>query len=443
MKNLVINVSTYDFQTFAADRFVLFEDAILAAGPMAELDATLSGLGVTRDDCAVTDGKGGMLLPGLVAGHTHLYSTFARGWLTPFDPVSFQDVLDQLWWKLDRALGRDEVYLSGLAGAGEFLKNGVTTIIDHHASGRVIKGSLDALKQGVVDEGGLRALFCFETSDRFDVDECIEENVSFYQARRSDGRGWCGGMFGMHASSSLSDESLKRIGEASGDMPVHVHVAESREDVDRTRERCGKSIVERFDGFGLLREKSLIAHGVHLGDDAFARLAGRGCSMVFNPTSNMNNGVGLPPVAKAVANDVPWLVGNDGLGFNMNRDYQNLLFTHQLAHGAGSFNWDWLLGSIRGGYAYVNDLLECRIGRIEAGYDADFFVVPYTAITPVNRDNIFGHFFFGLLDNLTPSHLWSGGRLRIRDGVLADEAVYRRDEARGVAERLWQDILKG
>ncbi|MDC7223468.1 MAG: amidohydrolase family protein, partial [Spirochaetales bacterium] len=142
MKNLLINISTYDFKEFRRDRFVLFDETIHAAGPMADLDAVLADLSLSRSDLTVTDGEGAFLLPGLVAGHTHLYSTFARGWLTPFDPRSFQDVLDQLWWKLDGALGRDEVYYSGLAGAAEFLKNGVTTIIDHHASGQCIKGSL-------------------------------------------------------------------------------------------------------------------------------------------------------------------------------------------------------------------------------------------------------------------------------------------------------------
>lgn len=440
MKNLIINVSTYDFQELKTDRFVLFEEKIVATGAMSDLDRELAELGLSRTDCRLTDGRGGFLLPGLVAAHTHLYSTFARGWMTPFDPHSFQDVLDQLWWKLDRALGKEDVYLSGLVGAGEFLKNGVTSIIDHHASGKFIKGSLDALKQGVVTEGGLRALFCFETSDRFDVDACIEENISFCASQKTEGAGRCGGMFGMHASFSLSDDSLERIAAASDAAPVHVHVAESCEDVDWTQKECGKTVMERFDHFGLLRSNSLIAHGVYMEDREFELVKERGCSMVFNPTSNMNNGVELPPVKKAVDHDIPWMMGNDGLGFGMSRDYQNLLFTYQLVHGPGSFQLGWLSESIRRTYDYVNNLMGCKIGRLQKGYDADFFIVPYRSITPLRQDNILGHFFFGLLDNLAPSHVWSRGELRITEGNFADEAVYKYDEAHQCAQKLWNEI---
>ncbi|CCH48425.1 amidohydrolase family protein [Pseudodesulfovibrio piezophilus] len=440
MKNLIINVSTYDFQELKTDCFVLFEEKILATGRMSELDGVLAEWGVSRNDCNQTDGKGGFLLPGLVAAHTHLYSTFARGWLTPFDPHSFQDVLDQLWWKLDRFLGKDEVTLSALVGAGEFLKNGVTTIIDHHASGKLIKGSLSALKQGAVTEGGLRALFCFETSDRFDLDECMEENASFHTLQKAEGTGLCGGLFGMHASFSLSDDSLKRIAAASDSAPVHVHVAESREDVDWTREECGKTIMERFDHFGLLQSGSLIAHGVHMEEREFEILQERGCFLVFNPTSNMNNGVGLPPVKQTVDLGIPWMIGNDGLGFGMTRDYQNLLFTYQLVHGPGSFQLGWLAESINWTYEYVNTLLGCQIGRLQKGFDADFFIIPYQPITPLCEDNMLGHFFFGLLDNLRPSFVWSRGEMRVAEGRLADEDVYKYDEAHNCARKLWNEI---
>jgi cytosine/adenosine deaminase-related metal-dependent hydrolase len=440
MKNLIVNVSTYDFEEYRTDRFVLFEETILATGAMSELEDVLVSLALDRDDCTVVDGKGSFLLPGLVAGHTHLYSTFARGWQTPFNPHSFQDVLDQLWWKLDRSLGKDEIYYSGLAGAAEFLKNGVTTIIDHHASGKLIKGSLNLLKQGVVTEAGLRGLFCFESSDRFNIDECIEENVAFASSQSKESHPRWGGMFGMHASMSLSDESLGKISLAAGDMPVHVHGAESQEDVDWTFKHSGKSVVERFDQFGLLKPNSLIVHGVHMSDRDFELLKERGCTLVFNPTSNMNNGVGLPPVKQAVSHKIPWMVGNDGLGYNMNRDYQTLLFTYQLQHGPGSFPFDWLLDSINRSYDYVNTALGCKIGRIKKGYEADLFLLPYDSITPVEEGNILGHLLFGLLDNIRPSYLWAGGKLKIRESGLWDRNIYKQDETRMCAQKLWKEL---
>ena len=440
--NIVLDVSTFDFKNYKTDQFVIFDKKIVGTGSMDRLGSTLKSLDLTLEDCSITDGRGSFLIPGLIAGHTHLYSTFARGWLTPFSPESFQDILDQLWWKLDSKLGGDEVYYSGLSGAAEFLQNGVTTIIDHHASGNIIKGSLNRLKEAVVKEAGLRGLFCFETSDRFNIADCIEENISFDSELNESERNHCRGMFGMHASYTLSDDSLKKISEKIGDMPIHIHVAESKEDVDITYEKWGKTIIERLDDFGLLKPNSLIAHGVFITDREIEILKDRGCTIVFNPTSNMNNGVGLPPVKKAIDHKLPWIIGNDGIGYNVNRDYHNILFTYQLKHGSGSFPFNALQESINHSYKYVNTLLGCNIGEIQSGFDADLMLLPYNSITPVTKDNIMGHFFYGIMDSLNPSKLWTSGELRIKESKLLSPEKYKAKESRLCAGKLWEELNK-
>jgi len=155
----------------------------------------------------IIDAKKNLVLPGFAVGHTHIYSTFARGLNLPFNPLNFKDILNQLWWKLDSKLGERENYYSALISGIEFIKNGVTTVIDHHASGLQIKGSLKTLKNALCDEIGLRGIFCFETSDRFNIDECIEENLDFLCTRSE----MHAGIFGLHASLSLSDDTLEKI----------------------------------------------------------------------------------------------------------------------------------------------------------------------------------------------------------------------------------------
>ena len=131
----LIHAVLFDFETFRPDSYLLFDHSIQATGPMTEFPGAAE----------VIDVKGAWVMPGLVAGHTHLYSAFARGWAPPFSPHSFTELLEQLWWKLDAGLDLEAVAFSGRVGALASLKAGVTTLIDHHASG-VIRGSLTALR---------------------------------------------------------------------------------------------------------------------------------------------------------------------------------------------------------------------------------------------------------------------------------------------------------
>lgn len=153
--------------------------------------------------------------------------------------------------------------MSGLVYGMDSIKSGVTTLIDHHASGLYIKGSLNEIKKSVCDTLGLRGIFCFETSDRFNIDECISENIEF---SRDKSNKHCG-VFGMHASMSLSDKTLEKISKVLGNLPIHIHIAESTDDVYDCMDKYNKTIVKRLDDFNLLNENSILSHCVHINDD--------------------------------------------------------------------------------------------------------------------------------------------------------------------------------
>ena len=243
----------------------------------------------------VEDLGGRILMPGLVCAHTHLYSTLARGMPPPERPPrNFLEILQAVWWRLDRALDAETVYVGALAGALEAARCGVTTVVDHHASPNWIGGSLLLVKKGLA-EVGLRGILCYETSDRDGTDRRergLAENEAFVKAHRNDAffRGLAGG----HASFTLSDESLRRLGDIAGryNTGVHIHLAEDDADPRTTRERYGRSILERFEDCGILRRSSLFAHCIHLSPDEFEKLRASGAWLVHNPRSNMNNRVG-------------------------------------------------------------------------------------------------------------------------------------------------------
>ena len=145
----------------------------------AAVVTSLDPVRVVREDVHVVDGRiaasgggarrdcsGCLVVPGNVCAHTHLYSALARGMpyaLAP--PTNFTQILQRIWWRLDRALDEDSIRASALVGGMEALLSGTTTLVDHHASPNAIDGSLDIVEEALRNLG-VRSVLCYETSDR-------------------------------------------------------------------------------------------------------------------------------------------------------------------------------------------------------------------------------------------------------------------------------------
>ncbi|MFL0165014.1 amidohydrolase family protein [Candidatus Clostridium helianthi] len=425
MIKALINVNIFNFDSLKEKSYVLFDKQIIEVGSMENFKGA--------DE--VYDCNNQILMPGLVNCHSHIYSTFARGWITEFDPKSFVDLLEQMWWKLDKVLDEKDIYYSALVSGIEFIKNGVTTVVDHHASGRKIRGSLNLLKRALCDYIGIRGVFCFESSDRFPIDECIEENIEFSKIHST----MTSGLFGMHACLTLSDESLKKIADRSKGMPIHIHVGESDEDNIESIEKFKKTPIERLEEHGLLRENSILSHCVYLSENDMDILKKYKVYVALNPTSNFNNAVGLADVLELEKREIKCLLGNDGLGFNLTRDMINLMFGMHLKYKNPTA---YALGNIKkiieNNYEYASNILGCKLGKIEEGYEADFLTLEYNAPTPITENNLFGHFFYGMLDNFKPKNVWCNGEIRLKDyKVLQDEEkIYK--ESTQIAHEIWE-----
>jgi cytosine/adenosine deaminase-related metal-dependent hydrolase len=415
-------VRVVDAESYRENAYVLFDGAIAEVGPMEAFPGA--------DE--IYDARGKTVTPGLVLGHTHAYSALARGLTLRASPRNFREILETLWWRLDAALDRDAVRASALSYGLDLLKNGVTTLFDHHASGASIRGSLDTLSAALSRELGLRGVYCFETSDRFDVNACLEENLAFARGLREPR--FEAGMLGLHASLTLSDASLALVSKGSEGIPVHIHVAEGPEDERDALARYGKRCVERLRDFGLLRENSILAHCVHTDARENSLIADSGAYVALNPLSNMNNAVGLPDWNAFKNAGVSCLPGNDGLGANFARDLFALPCAMRLAgKGPASFGDGDLKEIVDNAYALAGHLLGVRLGRIAPGYGADFVTMEYDPPTEMNEANAWAHYVSGMLDDFRPIDVVIGGEYKLRSSRPAADEAGIKSEARRAA----------
>lgn len=432
----IINARVYDYQKYIENGYIVFDTHIRDIGEMKNFK---------NNGYQIIDAKGKLLLPTFVCAHAHIYSVFAGDVIAKlgpsYHPNNFQEILDQLWWKLDSKIDNEITYYSGIASGHEFLLNGVTTIIDHHASGIDIRGSLSSLKKALTNTAKLRSILCFETSDRYNIKDCINENVSFYKKNQTE---FCTGLFGMHASMSLSDKSLKMISKKIENMPIHIHVAESKMDEEQSYEKYGKDIISRLVDNNLLNKDSLIVHGVHISENELKQIYNAGAYMVVNLTSNMNNGVGLPDIATYKKNNLKVLVGNDGISCSMANEFSNAYYTTKLKNedpNAGSL--DDVKDMITDSYEYVSRRLNIKLGKFSSGYVSDFMLVEFSPYRTMNSNNAFSQILFGLFSSFKPSDVFVNGNRLVKNYQTTSKKLNEEyKKCPGFAKKLCERIGK-
>lgn len=425
----LLNATTYDFNEYKENQYILFDEVIVKTGPMSEY---------VNNDYHETDVSYNLVMPGLVNGHSHIYSTFSRGLSLPYNPTNFQEILDQLWWKLDRNINNKATYASGIVSAIEYIKHGVTSIIDHHASGE-INGSLFYLKKAVTDTVGLRGIYCFESSDRFDIPSCIKENnYSIKNFTSNKARG----LFGMHAQFTLSDDSLSNISKLNN-HPIHIHVAESKMDQDLCESLHKKHVVERLNDFNLITKNSILVHGLYLNQLELDIIKNREAVVAFNVTSNMNNGVGLPDYKQFKDNGIKVIVGNDGISNSMASEYRNVFFAmHHKGQTPTAFSYEDLKDIINNTYEYTSEILETKLGKIKENYQADLIVLPFNPISPCNKNNIFGYMLFGNFQDFTPKDVYIAGKRILYNYEVSKTLQNKYNSSQSIAKELWNTIEK-
>ena len=393
------------------------------------------------------DAGGQLLMPGSICAHTHFYGAFSRGLAIPGPaPKDFPEILRRLWWPLDKALDEKSVRVSALIHLVDAIKNGTTTLFDHHASPNFIDGSLDVIAEAVA-ESGMRAVLCYEVSDRDGEAKAkagIRENNRFIERMRREqpAGGRLAAAFGLHASLTLSDETLDACRAALPDEAgFHIHVAEHESDQEDSLAKSGLRVVPRLAKHGILGPHTMAAHAVHVDAAEIALLAETGAWVTHQPRSNMNNGVGAADVEALLAAGVRVCLGNDGFTQDMWSEWKAAYLMHKVwnrdprrMNGAevarmAVHNNAALAGSFFGG---------APLGEIAAGARADLILVDYHAPTPLTAGNLPWHILFGFEEGMVTATMVKGEVLmKDRQVVTLDEAEIAA-KARELAPQVWE-----
>ncbi len=384
-----------------------------------------------KADEPVFELSGKYVMPGMVCGHTHLYSALARGMPAPKKtPRNFYEILKYVWWTLDRALDEEAVYYSALVGALDAVRCGTTALVDHHASPNCIRGSLDVMKDAFL-EVGLRGVLCYETTDRNGLAGAragLEENHDWVS--RNNGPMFAG-LIGAHASFTLSDRSLRACGELARELKsgVHIHVAEDPCD----QAKCRQRLIDRLADAGILGPRTILGHCTHLDRASLEKAQRAGCWFAHNTRSNMNNAVGYAPVhqmGRQVA------LGTDGIGADMFEEAKFAWF--KARDGRNGLSIADVAGFLTGSQRLASHLLGVRLGSCDVGSTADLAVLDYPTPTPVTAGNLLGHLIFGMSSQFVTDTMVNGQWVvRNRRVVGVDEDAVREKSAK-VAARVWK-----
>ena len=424
------------------DGAILIEgSSITALGATADLTARYSA--VERWDAA-----GQLVLPASICAHTHFYGAFARGMAVPGEPAAnFPQILERLWWRLDKALTLEDVRYSALVCLVDAVRHGTTTLIDHHASPNGIEGSLDLIAE-VVQEAGLRACLCYEVTDRDGPERAqagIAENARFAKSLVSDPQPSIAASFGLHASLTLSDETLADCVAAASELGLgfHIHVAEDMADQEDSLRKSGQRVVHRLHDAGILGPRSIAVHCVHVDESEIELLAETATWVTHQPRSNMNNGVGVASVEAMLRAGVNVGLGNDGFSNQMFAEMKAAYLVHKLAQRDPRA----MPGDLVMRLAYANNAQlarlfwpDLRLGELCEGAAADLVFLDYHPTTPLLAGNLPWHLLFGVEASAVTATVCAG-RVLMRDRkllTLDEEAITARSQE--LAARAWERV---
>jgi cytosine/adenosine deaminase-related metal-dependent hydrolase len=362
-------------------------------------------------------------------GHHHIYSALARGMPAPAKiPHNFSEILQYIWWHLDKSLDTEMIEASALVSGLYCAKNGVTFVIDHHASPFAIENSLETIAKAF-DRVGISHLLCYEISDR-DGEGPREKGLQETDTFLSSGRQ---GHVGLHASFTVGDDLLNRAVALAQkhNTGLHVHVAEDAVDQESCLKHHNKRVMERYTQAGVLDlSKSILSHCIHL-DQKEKRLIRRSdVYVVQNTESNLNNNVGVTNYRELGENII---LGTDGMHSDMLRSAKAAFLTGQAAEG---LDMAGVYSRFRKVHDYIGD------NGFSGDGDNNLVILDYDSPTDINADNFLGHFVYGI-DARHVESVISCGKLIVENKKLSTVAE---DEilafSREMGRKLWAKMQK-
>jgi len=359
-------------------------------------------------------------------GHHHAYSALARGMPAPKQTASnFHEILQYVWWNIDKQLDKEMIEASALATAIACAKAGSTFVIDHHSSPNYITGSLQIIADAF-DKVGLSHLLCYEISDRNGTNktkEAFEETENYLKNNQA--------LIGLHASFTLGEESLETAANLMNKYKtgVHIHVAEDKFDQYDSLKKYKKKVVERLNSHGFLASsKTILAHCLHINDKERNIIKNSNAFIVQNAESNLNNKVGKFN-ANNLGNNI--MFGTDGMHSDMIRAAQYSYFT-----GLNDDNIDLEKTYLR----FRNTHNYIKTNNFIGDTENNLMIFDYDSPTELNKDNFLGHFIYGF-SSKNINHVISKGKLIVENKELItinEKKVL--NFAKQQANRLWKKL---
>ncbi len=428
--------------TLGEENKVIWNGSVVTDGDRIEAVGGTDEMRERFPEAEAFDCSGRIVFPGFICAHHHFYSTMARGMCPPGEPASnFVEILERLWWKLDMALSEEDITLSTQIPLIECIRNGTTTIIDHHASPSFRDGSLDLI-EAAVRGAGLRASLCYEVSDRNVAGAGIAENERFIR-KIGAGDGRIAAMMGMHASFTVSDETVERCVGIAGDAGVgcHIHVAEDAADRKDSLDKYGAPTVERLHKLGVTGERSIFAHCIHIDEAEMEILASTGTAVAHNPESNMNNAVGVTKLLELLGKGVLVGLGTDGMASDMLAQMRCAYLLHRLDNRdprVAFMEAPQIL--LQNNAAICERQFGIRLSEIAPGRPADLAIIDYRPPTPLDESNLLGHIIFGLVDATVDTTVCAGEILMKNKQILSLDEERVAARCRELAPKMWERL---
>ncbi len=431
--------------TFESPNRILEDQAIYISGDHIHEIGPSAKLEKAYPKVKKLDANGQFVMPGGICAHTHFYGAFSRGMAIPGSaPKDFPEILDKLWWPLDKSLQEEDIRYSALVCLVDAIKHGTTTLIDHHASPNAIDGSLDIIADAV-DKSGLRGVLCYEVTDRDGPDKAaagIKENARFLRRLTENPHPHLAGTFGLHASLTLSGATLQACRSAAPEgSGFHIHVAEHEADEYDSLSKSNMRIVDRLKHHEMLGPKTIAAHCVHIDAREIELLNETGTWVTHQPRSNMNNAVGAAPVEAMMRAGVKVCLGNDGFTNAMWDEWKAAYFLHKVTsrdpRRMGGYDVQQM--AIYNNAALANVFFPAApIGQITPGAFADLIFVDYQSPTPLSAENLPWHIIFGFQQSMITTTIVAGKVLMKERELqtLDEEEISAR--ARELAPKVWK-----
>lgn len=421
-------------------------DVFIEGGRIAALGESLGAYeGRTAQ---VIDGRGRVLLPGLVQTHVHLCQTLFRG---AADDLSLIDWLKKRIWPMEAAHTAESVYASARLGIAELIRGGTTCALTMETVNHT-----EAVFTAV-EESGFRATVGKCMMDKGDdvpaalreeTDASIANSLALLERWHGKGNGRIRYCFAPRFAISCTRELLERVARLAAErgVLVHSHASENRDEVALVERETGMRNIEYLNSVGLARPQVVLAHCVHLNESEFEILVQTGTQVAHCPSSNLKLGSGIARVPEMIERGISVSLGADGAPCNNRLDMFTEMRTAALIqkalHGAETLPALRVLrmATIDGARAMG---LADEIGSIEVGKKADLTLVNLSGLHTTPRPDPVSTIVYAAEASDVETVIIDG-KLVMRDGQLitVDEREVRREAIREW-ERGYEVLLDG